>query len=188
MGKSRRSLKIICSVTAIVLIIIIITAITLYYTLFKPKQPKITTQSVTLDSFSQNLGDVTDLNATLGILVTINNPNYGGFKYGNGTTYLNYRGDEVAEAPITEDSIPARGRHDVSMTVLVVGKRLINNPEFSKDVGTKVLNFTSTTTLKGKVVVLKMFKKKATTYCSCDISINIHYNNSTSVCKSKVKF
>ncbi|KAI3698111.1 hypothetical protein L6452_31223 [Arctium lappa] len=188
MAKSRRLLKIICAVTAILLIIIIITAVTLYYTLFKPKQPKITTQSVTLDSFSQNLGDITDLNVTLGILVTINNPNYGGFKYGNSTTYLTYRGDLVAEAPITEDSIPARGRHDVSMTVLVIGKRLITNPDFSKDLGTKVLNFTSTTTLKGKAIVLKVFKKKATTYSSCDISINIHYNNATSVCKSKVKF
>ncbi|XP_024982869.1 uncharacterized protein LOC112519117 [Cynara cardunculus var. scolymus] len=188
MAKSRRPLKIFCSVTVVLLIIILVTAITLYYTLFKPKQPKITTQSVTLDSFSQNLGDLTDLNATLGVLITIKNPNYGGFNYRNSTTYLTYRGDLVAEAPIIEDSIPARGQHDVSMTVLVVGKRLIGNPDFSKDLGTKVLNFTSTTTLKGKAVVLKVFKKKATTFCSCDISINIRYNNSTSVCKSKVKF
>ncbi|KAI3676698.1 hypothetical protein L1987_86311 [Smallanthus sonchifolius] len=188
MAKSRRPWIICCAVTAILLIIIIVTAITLYFTLFKPKQPKITTQSVTLESFSTNLFDIYDTNVTLGITVGINNPNYGGFKYENSTSYVTYHGDVVAVAPVMADTIPARGQHSVGTTVLVIGKSLISNPNFSKDRGTNILNFTSTTTLKGKIIVLKLFKKKATTYSSCDVSLHILEKNATSVCRSKVKF
>lgn len=188
MAKYRRPLIICCVVTAILLIILIVTAVTLYFTLFKPKQPKITTQSITLDSFSTNLFDITDTNATLGILVTVNNPNYGGFKYGNSTTRVTYHGELVAEAPITADLIPARGGHNVSTTVLVIGKNLVMNPNFFKDLESRVLNFTSTSTLKGKAIVLKMFKKKATTVSLCAISINLLNQNATSVCTSKVTF
>ncbi|KAK1426582.1 hypothetical protein QVD17_15258 [Tagetes erecta] len=188
MAKSRRPLIICCVVTAILLLIIIVTAITLYFTLLKPKQPKITTQSVTLESFSTNVFDITDTNVTLGIAVMINNPNYGGFKYENSTSYVTYYGNVVALAPVTADTIPARGQHEVGATVLVMGKSLITNPNFLKDLAANTLNFTSSTTLKGKSIVLKVFKKKATTYSTCDVSIHIVGKNATSVCKSQVKF
>ncbi|KAI3740952.1 hypothetical protein L2E82_31427 [Cichorium intybus] len=188
MIKSRRPWKICCAVTTVLLIIIIVTAFTLYFTLLKPKQPKITTQKVTLESFIINAFDTTDANVTLGVTVTVKNPNYGGFKYGNSTAYVSYRGDVVAEAPIMEDFIPARGQRDVSTTVLVVGKRLLTNSNFRKDMQSNVLNITSSTTLNGKAIVMKVFKKKATSYSSCDVSINFLDNNTTSICKSKVKF
>ncbi|KAD3336694.1 hypothetical protein R6Q59_028214 [Mikania micrantha] len=188
MAKSRRPMMICCVATAVILIIIIVTAITLYFTIFKPKQPEITTQSVTLESFSTNVFDVEDTNVTLGITITIKNPNYGGFKYENSTSYVTYHGDVVAMAPVTADTIPSRGQHNVGATVLVIGKSLISNPNFLKDLATNTLNFTSTTTLKGKAIVLKLFKKKATTYSSCDVSLYILEKNATSYCKSKVKF
>ena len=53
------------------------------------------------------------LNVTMGITVTINNPNYGSFKYGNSTMSVTYHRDLVAEAPIEVDKIPARGKHDI---------------------------------------------------------------------------
>lgn len=188
MAKSRRPLIICCVVTAVLLIIIIVTAITLYFTLFKPKQPKITTQSITLESFSTNVFDVTDTNVTLGIRVGIDNPNYGGFKYQNSTSYVTYHGDVVAVAPVMAETIPARGQQSVGTTVLVIGKSLVTNPYFLKDLKTDTLNFTSTTTLKGKAIVLKLFKKRATTYSSCNVSLHIIEKNATSVCKSEVKF
>nr|XP_043611576.1 uncharacterized protein LOC122583218 [Erigeron canadensis] len=188
MAKARRPLIICCAVTLCILIIIIVTAIILYFTLFKPKQPKITTQSVTLDSFSTNLFDIVDTNVSLGITVTIDNPNYGGFKYGDSMSYVTYRGDVVAEAPVTKDTIPARGQHNVSTVVLVVGKSLVTNPNFGLDLLNNTLIFTSNTTLTGKAIVLKMFKKKATTYSICDITLHILGRNTTCVCTSKVKY
>ncbi|XP_076899419.1 uncharacterized protein LOC143553282 [Bidens hawaiensis] len=188
MAKSRRPLMICCVVTAVLLIIIIVTSITLYFTLFKPKQPKITTQSVTLESFSTNVFDITDTNVTLGISLMINNPNYGGFTYENSTSYVTYRGDVVAVAPVMADTIPARGQHSVGTNVLVIGKSLVTNPNFLMDLASNTLNFTSTTKLKGKAIVLKVIKKKATTYSSCDVSLHIIGKNATSDCKSEVKF
>ncbi|PWA95426.1 late embryogenesis abundant protein, LEA-14 [Artemisia annua] len=188
MVKFSRPLQICCVVTLLLLIIITVTAVTLYFTVFKPKQPKITTQSVTLDSFSTNLFDLRDTNVTLGIMVTIDNPNYGGFKYGNSTTYVTYHGSLVAEAPIMEATIPARGRHDVGTTVLVIGKSLLTNPSFSRDQGNDTYNFTSSSTIEGKAIVMKLFKMKATSYCICNISVHFLAKNSTTVCTSKVKF
>ncbi|XP_071687896.1 uncharacterized protein [Rutidosis leptorrhynchoides] len=181
MAKSRKPLIICCAVTLGLVLIISITSITLYFTLFKPKQPKITTQSVTLDSFSSDVFDITNTNVTLGVTITVNNPNYGGFKYENSTSYVTYHGDFVAEAPVMEDTIPARGVHDVSTTVLVVGKSLLTNPSFLGDLGSNTLNFTAITGLKGKAIVFKYFKKKATTMTTCDISVHIIGKNSTSV-------
>ncbi|KAK9068808.1 hypothetical protein SSX86_012924 [Deinandra increscens subsp. villosa] len=184
----RRPWVICCTVTALLLIIILVTSTTLYFTVFKPKQPKITTQSVTLESFSTNIFDMTDTNVTLGITVEINNPNYGGFKYENSTSYVRYHGEVVAMAPVLADTIPARGEHSVSTSVLVIGRDLITNPSFLFDLASNTLNFTSTTTLKGKAVVMKVFKKKATTISTCDISLHILGKNSTSDCSSKVEF
>ena len=58
-------------------------------------------------------------NVSLGLVVTVDNPNYGGFKYKNNTVYINYRGNLVAEAPIENDLIPARAKHNISTTVII---------------------------------------------------------------------
>ncbi|KAK6123993.1 hypothetical protein DH2020_042276 [Rehmannia glutinosa] len=185
--KIPRSLKI-CGIATIILIVILIAVILiLFFTILKPKQPKITTQQVTFEGFRLFLNPF-HLEFTLGLVVTVNNPNYGSFKYDNTTAYITYRGTPATEAPIEKDTIPARGKHDISTEVVVDVDNLVSNPYYAADYATGCLNFTSLTTFHGKAKVLRFLKLKATIHSACDISVYVQYQNSSAVCKSKVKY
>lgn len=162
----------------------------LYFTILKPKNPEITSQPVVLEHFELMVIPAIKLNVSLGIVVTVNNRNYGGFEYQNSTAYVTYRGDVVAEAPIQADTIPARRKHNISTTVIVLADKLITNPKILDDFkwGLGTLNFTSATTLHGKAIILKVFKKKAISDCTCDTSLFLGNVSSHSDCKSTVKF
>lgn len=184
---SRKCLKICCGVTALIIIIFIIVAVVLFLTILKPKQPKISTESVTLQQI-RFFPFPFFLNVSLGIVVRVDNRNYGSFKYQNSTAYISYRGTVVAEAPIENDTIPARKKHDISTTMVINGEKLASNPSLAVDVLSGRLNFTSATTLHGKATVLKLLKVKATSYSTCDISLVLLAQNITTVCDTKVKY
>ncbi|KAI3456425.1 hypothetical protein Pfo_013088 [Paulownia fortunei] len=185
--KIPRALKICGGATAILIVTLFAAILILFFTILKPKQPKLTTQEVTLEHFNLLLNPF-QLNVTLGLVVNVNNPNYGSFKYDNTTAYISYRGTPAAEAPIVEDTIPARGKQDVSTEVLVMVDSLVSNAYFPADYATGCLNFTSSTTFQGKAKVLGFFKLKAKIYSTCDISVYVQSQNSSSVCRSKIKY
>lgn len=181
-------LKIWCGITAILFTIIIIAALVVFLTVLKPKKPKLSTKSVTLDHVKL-VPFPFHLNVTIGLVVTINNRNYGSFMYGNSTTYVTYRGTPAAEAPIQADTLPARANHDIATELLIIVDALTTNPNFWEDYNTAgCLNFTSTTSLHGKANVINLFKIKLTTYTTCDISLFVKTQNLTSVCNSKLSY
>ncbi|KAL2483974.1 Late embryogenesis abundant (LEA) hydroxyproline-rich glycoprotein family [Forsythia ovata] len=182
-----RGIKICLIVTAILIAILAVVVLVLSLTILKPKQPKITTQSVTLE-YIKWVPIPFHMNVTLGIVVSVDNPNYGSFKYDNSTAYITYRGVAAADAPIEHDTIPARGSHEISTTVVLIVDSLTSSPYFLGDFISGCLNFTSSTTLHGKATVFKIFKKKVTTYSTCDLSVYIQAQNVTSVCHSKIKY
>ncbi|XP_048438605.1 uncharacterized protein LOC125476467 [Pyrus x bretschneideri] len=110
------------------------------------------------------------------ILVTVKNPNYGGFKYENSTAHISYCGNVVAEAPIRDDTVPARSTHNITSVVSILADKLVTDSHFLGDMAVGVLNLTSETTLHGKVNLLKVFKMKATSYSDCNISIYHYWN------------
>ncbi|KAL9146613.1 hypothetical protein ABFS82_13G122100 [Erythranthe guttata] len=183
----RRSVKICCIVTLIVVVTVFAVILTLALTILKPKQPKITTEQVNLENFNIIFNPFS-LNFTLGLVVNVNNPNYGSFQYDNTTAYVTYRDTPAAEAPIEEDTIPARGELDVSTTVLVVVNNLISNPGFPADILAGCLNFTSLTTFHGEAKVLRLLKIKATVHSTCYISVYLQSQTSSFVCASELKY
>lgn len=187
MAQSRKGLKICCGVTALIIIILIVVAIILFFTVFKPKQPDITLRSVTLQNIKFFPVPFL-LNVTLGITVIVENPNYGSFKYKDSTTYVTYHETDIAEAPIEHETIPARGTHDISTNVVIVGEKMVFNPSFSGDFAAGIYNFTSSTTLHGKATALKILKIKVKSINTCDISLVPLSGNVTAVCTSKIKY
>lgn len=155
--------------------------------MLKPKQPKITTQELTLKHLNLEF-DPLQLNVTLGLLLTIHNPNHASYTYQNATANVTYRGSPAAQAPIQQDTIPARGDHDISPDVVLDVGSLVTNPGFPADLLAGCLNFTSSTTLHGRAKVLNLFKIKATTYSTCHISVYILTNNASSVCHSRFQY
>nr|XP_004511451.1 uncharacterized protein LOC101510765 [Cicer arietinum] len=184
--KCSKGLKICCGVTTVLLIVVLVILVVLFITDFKPKDPKITLQSVTIQKIHVNVLPIIDLNASLAIVVTVDNPNHGSFRYQNSTAYLNYRGNPLAEAPLNEDTIPARKAHNIS-TSLNVYVDITEVPELFKDYTSGIINFTSTTTLVGKVKILKFIKIKATSYSTCDLFVYVHDHIVNSTCSVKIK-
>ncbi|KAJ0052280.1 hypothetical protein Pint_02057 [Pistacia integerrima] len=179
---SRKGLKICGIVTAIFIAILVIVITTLSLTIFKPKDPDITANPVGLRNIS-----FSSLNVTIDMMVTIDNRNYGSFKFQNSTAYINYRGDIVAEVPLEEELVPARGKINITTSAVIEAEKLIINPNFWNDVEAGSLNMTSTATLHGQVNVFKIFKLHARTVSICSITIWIDTQSLESKCRSKVK-
>ncbi|XP_027348223.1 uncharacterized protein LOC113859717 [Abrus precatorius] len=179
-----RGLKICLIVSFLFFIIIATVLVTLYFTIFKPKNPDIFVHPVDLDNFQ--LLSPNSTNAPLGMVITIVNPNYGSFSYSNSTGYVKYRDTIIAEVPLVSNSVPARSTVNVSTSAGVMTGKLLGNVDFLSDIEDMVFNLTSMATLPGKASVLNIFKLKATVYISCDMSFNISAIEADSSCTSKI--
>jgi hypothetical protein len=181
-----KGLKICCGVTTIFVIVILVILLVLFLTDFKRKDPTITLQSLKFGRFHIDGLPNVDLNFSLAVVVNVDNPNHGSFTYQNSTAFLNYRGRILAEAPLLKDTIPARKSHNIS-TILNVYVDITEVPDLISDFLSNYINFTSTTTLVGKIKILKFIKIKATSYSTCYIVVHIPDNSVNSTCDIQLK-
>ncbi|KAG6785249.1 hypothetical protein POTOM_010979 [Populus tomentosa] len=112
-----RGFKICCGVTTIFIIILAAIFTTLALAVCKPKNPSIIANPVGLENIQFGGSTNVTLNVTLGMVVTIDNPNYGSFKFTNSTAYVDYHGVIVAEVPIQADLIPAHSEINITTSV-----------------------------------------------------------------------
>ncbi|RYR69090.1 hypothetical protein HN51_011013 [Arachis hypogaea] len=186
-SKSRRIRRCCVIVCAIMVVVISVIIVTLFLTVFRARDPKVSIHAVDLDKFDLFEPNVTTV--PLGMIITITNPNYGTFYYKNSTGYLNYHEMMIAEASIDPGSVPARSTVNVSATAGVMSEKLMGHEKFFEDIALGGLNFTATATLPGKVVaLLNIIKVKATVDIWCDVSFNITTLPITvaSSCKTKI--
>ncbi|XVF12954.1 hypothetical protein REPUB_Repub08aG0164800 [Reevesia pubescens] len=81
-----------CIVAAIFLIFVVIILLIVYFTVFKPKDPKISVNSVQLPSFTVGNNSVS---FTFSQYVTVKNPNRASFSHYDSTIQLLYSGTQV---------------------------------------------------------------------------------------------
>ncbi|PPD91281.1 hypothetical protein GOBAR_DD11771 [Gossypium barbadense] len=130
------------------------------------------------------------LNATLDVDLSIKNPNKVGFKYRDSNAQLNYRGQQIGEAPIPAGKISADQTVPMNLTLTVMADRLIYNSRFFSDVTTGgVLPLYAVTRISGKVNVMNLFKIQVESSTTCDFTV---FLSNSSVgdqnCKYKTKF
>ncbi|XP_027343346.1 uncharacterized protein LOC113855914 [Abrus precatorius] len=182
-----RGLKTCLAVSLLFLIIFTIVIVTLFLTIFKPKDPDVNVHPLGLEHIQFSLLLNLTMNVSLGMMITIENPNYGSFEYTNSTGYINFHDTVVACVPMEAALVPARSVINVNTTADFMVGKLVLDPNFWPDAFTGTLNFTSTATLHGKARVLKIIKLKATAYSSCDISLHISSRVVDTKCISKIK-
>ncbi|KAJ8761798.1 hypothetical protein K2173_004612 [Erythroxylum novogranatense] len=182
----RKGLIIFCASAAILIIITAIILVVLYFTILKPREPKIYAYPATLKNFNWSFFPVPFLNFTLGIVINIDNRNYGSFKYKDSTAYVRYHSDVIGDAPITAAEIPARSKYNVSLSVTVSANEILDNQNFSNDFLSGVLTFSSSSNVQGKATALKIFKKDAKSSTNCNITVFITAQQAQSDCKSKL--
>ncbi|XP_065853111.1 uncharacterized protein [Euphorbia lathyris] len=190
--KSKHRRRNIClGVTVAVIVLIVLIIVILAFTVFKAKEPKTSVESITVENLKMSL-DVArlgvDLNITLGVDLSVKNPNKVGFKYKNGSALLNYRGELVGEVPIPAGKIGSDETRPMNVSVTVMADRLISNSQLYSDVISGVLMFNSLVKLSGKVSILKIFKVSVDTTTNCDFTVFV--SNQTvgdQNCNSKTK-
>ncbi|KAI9094176.1 hypothetical protein K1719_026758 [Acacia pycnantha] len=182
----KRSLKICLAVSLVFLVLLAAVIVTLAFTIFKPKDPEISVKTMGFPLSGGLTGNV-----TVNMTVTIVNRNYASFTYEYSNGQVNFEDVLLGEVPMETRSIPARTTVNFKTSAdLMIGK-LIKDPKFWKQVaeanGTVVLR--STAILPGKATALKIFKKKATVYNTCDIPIHIAslIKGVESKCVTKIK-
>ena len=187
MKPNARKFLITCCIITTILLLLILTLVILYFTLLKPKQPVIVATPVSLKNIKFGIFPIVTLQVKLGIDVFIKNRNYAGFKYGNSSTSVYYRGIFVGQAPIPAGEIGARATQNISTVIDLEVDKVISNPCFLPDMLSGMMNLTSGSTMVGAVILLKIFKLHATSSVNCDITVFVKTMNSTSNCVSTIK-
>ncbi|EPS65262.1 hypothetical protein M569_09519 [Genlisea aurea] len=169
--RRRRRTRCIClSIVAVILFLVILILI-LSLTVLKPKRPTTKVESVSIENLLLDLNGP-QLNLTLGLVVSLYNPNRVGFSFSNGTALVKYRGNEVGVAPIPAGSIGSRDSISMNLTLTVMLNRLFSNSStLLNDFLGGVIPLETYVRLKGKVRIVFVIHVVATAVC--DLQINL---------------
>ncbi|CAL9169872.1 unnamed protein product [Musa hybrid cultivar] len=180
--RSRRGSQVCC----FLILLLLVTLIILYLTVFKPKQPEVRGTVVGLRQIEFQPFPNFMLNITLVVAVTIENPNYAGFEFESGTTLIFYRGVLVGQAPVMEGEVGARSTETLSVYVELEVSTITANPNFVQDIASGILPLESSTSVRGKVTILGVFKLNASVFTSCDITVALLSRYASATCNSRV--
>lgn len=182
----------ICACFVVLLGIVILV---LALVVFKAKQPVIHIDSITLETLSISGGNSsenlsgTSVNLTLGVGVSVYNPNHASFKYTNSTSYMYYREMELGEAPIPAGQIGAKGTETLSTILKLNASRVLTNPNLLSDYLAGSFPITTSAEVSGRVNVLNVFKRHAKSFSLCSLSIVVSTRSVENMtCTNHLKF
>lgn len=172
--KRRKCIIIWSSVIGVILLIALILLI-LSLTVFKPKKPIITVNSVAIKDLDVSLNPLQlnfSLNLSLALDLTIQNPNKVGAKYQSSSATLRYNGKDVGDVPIPAGRIGSDGKKDMNLTLTVFADKLISDSNVYGDILRGDLLFSTYAKIKAKVRVL-FFHISVTSTSTCDVNVDI---------------
>ncbi|XP_031476986.1 uncharacterized protein LOC116248372 [Nymphaea colorata] len=183
----RRRRALIIAATVIVLLAVVIT--TLALTVFKARDPELTTKSLTFSGIQFGFpGGVMNLTATT--VVSVKNPNYVSFVYDKSTTSISYNGTVIGEALAPAGSAPARRTIQLSVTVNVMTDRIMGNVGLlaAAALMNSPLHMSSETSVEGRIR-LGLIRKHVRVRMNCDFDVAaLDQQVRNMECKRNVKF
>ncbi|XP_058739849.1 uncharacterized protein LOC131612046 [Vicia villosa] len=192
--KKQRHTCITCFCILLLLLLILVTvSVVLALTVFKPKQPKTTISSATLQSISPRVSlpaiDI-QINATLDIKILVENRNHASFKHEDGTSLLLYKGVEVGDTDVFPGLIPARSSTILPCRLILEADKLASNMTgFIQDLLRGQLSLQTVTRIPGKVTFLGFIKKHIVAVSNCQFVFGVpDMEIKSQICKNKAKF
>uniref|UniRef100_M4CG42 Late embryogenesis abundant protein LEA-2 subgroup domain-containing protein n=1 Tax=Brassica campestris TaxID=3711 RepID=M4CG42_BRACM len=183
-GGRKRNRKIcICVSLLILLLLIFIVLLVLGLTLFKPKNPTATVDSVAVERLRTSVDVLNlkaNLNLTLNAHLALKNPNRVGFSFGATSALLNYKGQLVGEAPLPANRVGPQKTLRMNVTLTLMADRLLSESQVFSDVMSGSIPVNAFVKVAGKVSVFNMFKIKVKSSASCDVTISVSSRNVTS--------
>ncbi|KAI4365584.1 hypothetical protein MLD38_021555 [Melastoma candidum] len=166
-----------CSACVAVFCLIVIVLIIFGLTRYMAKNPTTTVDSITIHSIDFSLVTL-KLNLTLGLILTIDNPNRVSFKYHNSTALLNFKGHLIGQVLIPTGYIGSHGTETLNLTLTVFADRLLTNNQAFRDVALGSLPLNTYTKISGKVRILQFIKLQVLSTSSCNFDVYV-YNGTT---------
>lgn len=190
-GDSKRRCIKCCGFITAVLLLQAIVIVVLIFTIFKPKDPVIRLNGVTVDKLELVNGTTPKpgSNMTLTADVSVKNPNYAAFKYENTSTSLFYHGMLVGEVHSPPGKSKARRTMRMNVTIDFIVDKLLSQPALLKsDVVSGLLPMTTYTKVGGRVNMMNIFKRHVVVKMNCTVAANITSRTiQDQKCKRKVK-
>ncbi|OAY77458.1 uncharacterized protein LOC109717411 [Ananas comosus] len=187
LGKRRRAVCCCCSCCGATTVVLGVVLLVLFLTVFKVKDPTLTMNSLTIDSFNLDLSspphNPVSANVTLTADISIKNPNAASFRFGSSATEFYYEGATVGVAYAPAGRVGADRTVRMNVTVDVLADQLASRP----DAGSTILsggdlNLTTHTDIAGRVSVLGIYKRhiKIAMNCSVVLQVSLTSANTTS--------
>lgn len=176
MAAPSRKLRSICIPVLLSVTLLVISILILAFTAFKPKRPTIAVDSVSLLDLNISLDAArlsVDLNLSLLLDLSVENPNKVAFEYSYSTAVVSYRGEELGEAPIPAGRLPADRTEKMNLTLTMMADRLLAKSELFSDAISGEVPINIFTRLSGIVKVIGVFKIHVVASSSCDLTIGI---------------
>ncbi|XP_062188087.1 uncharacterized protein LOC133891388 [Phragmites australis] len=181
----RKPVLICCGVLLAVIVVLGAVFVALYYTVFRPRSPRVVATVVGAETSAFSILPP-ELNLTMHVEVTVNNPNYASFRHGDVATVVRYHGAAVGQSSVPAGDIGARTTQTIAVTVEVDAVKVVLTPYFLGEAIVGVLPFETATAVAGKAVVLGVFKVSASSEVVCEVTVFPLRNNTTTQCTSTV--
>lgn len=171
---SRRKYIKICGVFAAIILIFFVVIISLTFTIFQIRDPKIKMNSVTIQRFEFANGTLRkDVNVSLLADVSVKNPNIAAFRFSNTTTEIYYGGVLVGKGMFPQGVAEARRTLRRNVTVEIVPAKISAVPTMNLDLAAGEFNISSFTRIAGKVKILGFVKRNVVVRLNCTMSYNV---------------
>ncbi|KAA8539976.1 hypothetical protein F0562_026668 [Nyssa sinensis] len=141
-------------------------------TVMKIKTPKFRFRSATFENFDV-VAASPSFNIKMNAEVGVKNTNFGHYKFDNSTITFFYKGTPVGSAIVPNGRARARSTKKFNIVVDLISTSLPSTSELGNDIGSGVLLLSSQSTLRGKVELFKVMKKKKSTQMDCSMTINL---------------
>ncbi|KAA8516106.1 hypothetical protein F0562_019285 [Nyssa sinensis] len=139
-------------------------------TVMRIKTPAVRIRSVTV----QNLNvQPSSYSMTLIAEVTVRNKNFGHYKYDNSSVSISHGDAIVGNGEFLKGNAKAKKTRRVNVTMEVSSNGISDASRLSNEISSGTLMFNSQATLRGKVELMKVMKKRKTAQMNCTMALNL---------------
>lgn len=173
-----------CCLVLLLLLLVALAAV--YFAVLRPRDPRVDFTFVGLRQIQFQAPPNFRLNLSLDVDVAVRNPNFASFDYDVGTTLVFYRSALVGQAPVEAGDIGARSTETLRTAAVLDVAAMAADRSFSGDVAAGALVLQSSTSLRGRVKVVGIFRRRAFVFTACGIRVALFAGTAAADCRSKV--
>lgn len=156
---------------AIVLLSIFILVFALV--VLRPKSPSVKLRSVAVKSLRYTTSPFPSLNATLIAEISVENPNFGSFKFDNSTASFLYEGTQISGKKSAKGNVNARETKRINLSLEVRSSRLTEAQNLVNDLNSGIVKLSCRARFIGKVHLVKILKTKKSKDMNCNMSLSL---------------